>query len=639
MPRMSGSLCFEPYGGHLVPVRFEVPRLARMSEKAKRVGLDRLLSCRPARRYSSMGVETLGSLVELTSKGFAQPSGYGKGCYTETAALLQAADRLIDGEGNIDEEQLCKAVSRPFVADAPTGTSNGIESSGWVQFPTLRYTNSRLEALADSARNQALHGLHLGGRALTAMMGLGVNNVGGFVDTMKQGINANNMSNFGRTAFNELAEAIAALSSSIDPLGGCDWVAYAGSRGFKVLPPESLQNPREILEQFSNAAEQAVNAHLDGDKHFSRRMDIFKERLHCPVGTHLTLEDLGNRHSRTREKIRQDQVEISKYLYASLLEGCYSVPVTRSGGAISYEGLRFRFRPEVESTLQSAKKAILAAGRKVWPLSEWVRFLAEYWNADPKLVERNTIIISMLYGFSPEAQPADEEAPSFLLFSDDIPSELKQECKELLRDLRRSMQCCSGEMPTDEILAPMGVEPVLEALNLKPDELLALTQAFDQVHPGVWKIKPEFFTPKVGRLTCDLAYEILSENAAEMHNTRLLKMVKARRPDLLENDRLLTVRLFHDPRFKPVGKLGYWTLAEWNQETGTVRDVIAKVLSEAAAPMSTNDIVRAVRSRIPCSAKSVSVYLTQSPQMFVKLGVNIYGLASNYPNRLRHDDA
>ena len=635
---MSGSLNFEPYGGHSVPVRFEVPRLAGMSEKAKRLGLDQLLSVRPARRYSSMGVETLGSLVELTSKGFAQPSGYGKLCYTETAALLQAADRLIDGEGNIDEAQLCAAVSRPFGGGAVSGTSSEVASSGWIQFPILRYSNERLELLPESTRNLELLALHFNSRAADAMSGLGVQSVGGFVDKMKQGIDATNMSNFGRRAFDELAAAITALSSSIDARGECDWIAYAVARGVQVLPSKSVKTPPEVLEQFSDAVEQAVKAQLEGDKYFARRMDVFERRLHCPVGSHLTLEELGKRHSRSRERIRQDQREIAECLRAPLLRGRYSVPVFRSGGTINYEGLRYRFRPEIESTLQSAEKAIMTAGRKVWPLPEWVRFLAEHWEADPKMVERNTLIISMLYGFSPEAQPVDEGAPRFLLFADDIPAKLKQEARELLRDLRRSMQCCSGEMPTDEILAPMGVEPVLEALNLKPDELLALTQAFDQVHPGVWKIKPEFFTPKVGRLTCDIAYEILSQNGSSMHNTQLLRMVKARRPDLLENDRLLTVRLFHDPRFKPVGRLGYWTLAEWNKETGTVLEVIAKVLEEAAAPMSTDDIVRAVRSRIPCSPKSVNSYLTGSPQIFVRLASNTYGLAANYPNRLRNDD-
>ena len=155
----------------------------------------------------------------------------------------------------------------------------------------------------------------------------------------------------------------------------------------------------------------------------------------------------------------------------------------------------------------------------------------------------------------------------------------------------------------------------------------------------MWTIKPEFFKPKIGKLTCDAVYGILSENGSRMHNTQLLRQFKLRHSDLLESDRLLTSRMFLDPRFRPIGRSGYWVLTEWNQETGTIREVIAKVLEEAVGPMHINDILRLVRMRVPCKEASIRAYLAESPEKYIKLSSTTFGLASCYPNRLRYEDA
>ena len=626
------------YPGYSTRVQFRFPELALLSDGAKTIELAPLLSRRALNIYSSMGVSTLEALVALAAKGFSQPSGFGRKCYAETAALLQAAASVTDKYGEIDLALLCKNIGRPLKALSGTASGRPSDPSYTVQFPLLRYSTKRLERLSDQMRGQSLHNLHLDSRAATTMEKIGVRDVGGFVDLLKEGINANKLRNFGRTAFNDLLAALTALSSSIDAKEECDWVAYASARGFKALPSAVIETPREAVEQMADIVEQAIEAQFRGQKDFRRQMDVFKGRLHSPINDYLTLEQLGTRHKLSRERIRQNEMHIARCISAPLLLGCYSVPVIRSKGK-SYDALRFRFRPVVESTLQSANEALNAEGRKVWRLDDWVQFLSQLWNADPHLVERNALLLSVLFRFSLEAQTVDGETKGFLLVSEEVPTAVRQELRELLKVIHLSMQGSAEGLSTAEILALLSAAKVLKGLALKAEDLMALSPAVFPIQPGVWKIKPEFFKPKVGKLTCDAAYEILSENGSRMHNSQLLRRFKLRHPDLLQSDRLLTVRMFVDPRFRPIGRSGYWVLAEWNQETGTIREVIAKVLEEAEGPMHINDILRVVRVRVPCKETSIRAYLAESPDQYIKLSSVTYGWASRYPNRLRHEDA
>jgi hypothetical protein len=625
------------YPGHTAQVRFEFPGLALLSDESKQLGLESLLSRRPCNIYSSMEVFTLGALVELAAKGFKQVPGYGRKCYTETEALLRAAASAVNSNGDINLTALYANIGRPFIKEASTGLHEDLGTFISTQFPVLIYTTEKLERLSESAKRQSLSNLHLDSRAATTMEKLGVADVACFAEKMKQGINANELRNFGRKAFRDLASAITALSSSIDDQGNCDWITYASMRGFKILPARSLATTREAVEQLAEIVEQAVKVQFGAEKHFSRKMDVFKRRLHAPVGDHLTLEQLGDLHSLTRERIRQNEMHIVSCLSASLLQGKYSVPTIR-GRSKSYDALRFRFRPPVERALQSAKAALDKESRRVWRLDEWLQFLSGLWCVDQQYVEYNALLLSNLFGFSVEFQTADEKTGVALVIADDVPTSLKQELRDILDDIHLSMQSNAEGLSAVEILAPLYPEKVLKELALKPNELTAFSPVLCQVHSGMWKIKPEFFKPKIGKMTCDVVYSILSEHGSRMHHSQLLRRFKLRHPELLENDRLLTARIFRDDRFQSVGRTGYWVLSEWNQETGTVREVIGKVLAESNKPMHVNDILRAVRARVPCSENSVRAYLLECPEKYIKLSSVTYGLASRYPNRLCHEE-
>jgi hypothetical protein len=625
----SSSSALVHYPGHYARVHFEFPELASLSEKSKQLGLEPLLSRRPFNIYSSMGVCTLGALVELASKGFRQTCGYGRKCYTETELLLRSAASIIDDNGDVDIEALCKAAMRPFIPVVDTGARDVLDAAISAQFPVLRYTSPKLEQLSKSARRQPIHNLHLDSRAATTMESLGVADVGGFVDKLQQGINGNKLRNFGRKAFKEVVSAITSLSSSINDQGDCDWIAYAAARGFEVLPSEVVETHSEAVQQLADAAEQAVAAQFGSEKDFSRHMSIFKGRIHSLIGDHLTLEQLGARHSLSRERIRQNETHIVKCLSASSLGGIYSVPVIRGGGK-THEALRFRFRPAFESTLQLANAAMNADRRKVWRLDEWIHFLSELWHVDLQFVERNALLLSVIFRFSVEGQTLDGETKGFLLISEEVSSPVRQDFRDLLKDIHLSMRGSSDRLSADEVIEPFDFASVLREFAISPDQLLALCPALSSDREGLWKVKPEFYKPDAAKLTRDAVYEILRSQGTRMHKADIIRIFKAKHPDLFGNERVFVVRIACDARFDALNKSGFWVLSEWNKETGTIRQILDRVLRSSSGPMSLNDILASVRRIVPCAESSIRHHLLHSQGKYIRLSKTVFDLASRH---------
>jgi hypothetical protein len=316
-------------------------------------------------------------------------------------------------------------------------------------------------------------------------------------------------------------------------------------------------------------------------------------------------------------------MHISAYLSAAMLESSYSVPVKRT-----YEGLRFRFRPAVESTLQSANAALNAEGRKVWRLDDWVQFLSQLWNADPHLVERNALLLSALFRVSLEAQTVDGETKGFLVVSEEVSTALKQDFRELLKDIQFSMQGSLEPLSAAEAIEPFDFKHVLAGLAISPDQLLAFCPALSTDSEGLWRIKPEFFRPQAAKLTRDAVYEILRSQGTRMHKADIIRIFKAKYPDLFGNERVFVVRIASDERFDALNKSGFWVLSEWNKETGTIREVLDRVMKASNGPMNINDILASVRKIVPCAESSIRHYLLHSGGKYTRLSKTVFDLAS-----------
>jgi hypothetical protein len=479
--------------------------------------------------------------------------------------------------------------------------------------------------------------LHLDSRAALAVFNLGIRDIGGFIALLAKGINANNLRNFGKKAFNEIMAAADSLQCSANSDGEWNAISYAKHRGFRVIPEKNELSVSEIITHLENWVKIAVETQFQG-KSSPRYLDILNGRIRPLTDGGETLAVLGDKYGLSRERIRQNETQIERFLKPSLFEGRYSISCVKRSGGLFFEGLRFRFQPLVQEIIQKLNKDVYELKTSIFLYEEWRDTLAKKLNTSAEHIDKNSGILSFLLGFYIETLNLRNSINVKLVISDATDREEVQRLKIMINDIHLFVQSCDEPLSTDQIFRALGSKALSKKSCLKDARILALIPTLEQNGQGLWKIKKQFFNPKLGKFTCSRAYEILKENGSRMHSSQIIRIFKLEHPDFLESDRLLSYRLLRDKRFRPISKSGYWVLSEWNQETGTIRESLLKLLEKADRPMHIDEILQEMRRARPCSISSVLCFLADSPDKFVKLSSRTYGLASKYPQRLRHSE-
>jgi hypothetical protein len=85
--------------------------------------------------------------------------------------------------------------------------------------------------------------------------------------------------------------------------------------------------------------------------------------------------------------------------------------------------------------------------------------------------------------------------------------------------------------------------------------------------------------------------------------------------------------LLYCPRFRGIGRSGWWILAEWQDcETGTVTDIAVDILKKAERAMTVKELFAAISKVRPVSLKSMRKLFSRDPRL-VKVGHTTWNLA------------
>lgn len=112
----------------------------------------------------------------------------------------------------------------------------------------------------------------------------------------------------------------------------------------------------------------------------------------------------------------------------------------------------------------------------------------------------------------------------------------------------------------------------------------------------------------------DMAYRILFEENKKLKLAEILKLINFR---LLKTDRKrvtkvsLNSQLNMDSRLVPIGKSGYWTLREWQEENKTMYDLITDTLTLFDKPLKKETIyshIHKTRPNIPVRSLDTVIY-------------------------------
>ena len=122
----------------------------------------------------------------------------------------------------------------------------------------------------------------------------------------------------------------------------------------------------------------------------------------------------------------------------------------------------------------------------------------------------------------------------------------------------------------------------------------------------------------------DYAYLVMNQNGGPMHFRAIAQAIS---DTFGKPVHIATCHntLISDERFVLIGR-GLYALAEWGYTTGTARDVIARVLSEAGRPLSKNEIIDLVNKERLLKENTIVVNLHNS-KIFMRNADGNYFLA------------
>ena len=444
--------------------------------------------------------------------------------------------------------------------------------------------------------------LDIPNRAKNALISNGVNNVLNAIEVIKTGFQG--IAGIGNKTIAESSESIDGLLTKI-----------------KNIEPDLILNvldPRESYFEHANGnVLQIFPAVIDlyfeknGGKYTKRNKDILCKRFDLDGKGEYTLEDIGTYYDLTRERVRQVEAK-------------------------TISDINLLLSDELNT--------------KNWRLDTSIT--DNYLRLKDKLKDNDIILSTIeLESILNEAFGCSLDQGDFRLFMEvlgyvQLPSHI-----DGFRGKIKSCWCVADRFDRKEI------ESIFQALDVVFD-FVDPVRKFDLIVKAKRKAKKKITNESIHialksceeievddelisikfnylRNAADKAYRLLSSKNKPVHYSELCKEINLLEQSLSKsskpmNQTNLKNQMVSDDRFKPIGKSGEWGLAKWsNFENITIIQAIESVLHKSGSPLSFSEIAKGVKEIRPdASKRSFLVYLSSESAKFMKVGEDLYALAS-----------
>lgn len=355
----------------------------------------------------------------------------------------------------------------------------------------------------------------------------------------------------------------------------------------RVFPEEVATEPTARLAQLEDAVEV-----LFADD--ARGAEILRCRLGLQKVLPQTLESVGERFGVTRERIRQIEAGKLARVRTLFLRGSVN---------------NLELHPDLHAFAKELHSAASQSARcSVMTVDDFKRNMRDQVGIAPPLrkglmrvfLEWNEVLVHSPRG--------DDRAFVFHAMS---PVQRLGFCKQL-SGLEKALRTRLEPLAVEELVHLSLID--LRGLKMTALDLVPLFEFEPEwLSDGVFQVPLEYLRGRANQ-----AVRILSEWGESLHYREIAERIRQAEGQGGPDDNNLRNQMSTDERLRPVGRSGLWVLAEWEHiDTDSIKDVIAKVLSESDRPLSRDEILEAVQLRRPCSETSIDIYLTSTPEFLL----------------------
>ncbi len=575
-------------------------------------------------------ISDLGRVLRILGRFAALPVGHlglsRRG--TRATVSFKNLGQLANSWIHEDKFGWAPAVTREldFVLGALVNTLKADGVNGWDKFRRSRRLSSdaagyfsiyfmspSLMRMTTVAGSRHLSELHFKVRTINALEKNRIFTIERLIERAREGIE--HFSAAGKTTVEDITAALGALTLSLEKNGNIDWIRYAATRGFEILPksPRSSWSGQLFVRELPSVLKMIMRLN------YKPRFSSALKQLFLNGST---FDELSEHFERSRQRfctIGENFIKMLRRLvWLNDYRGCrfrvsseYLEPLRHLAAKLELEGLR-RFSSEEwremftdkypsfslhRDAIERFRPASMNRSRRHLLALRWPEILQQAWHLKRDEILGQERLLLEILGFR-------------------IDSRVKKRASiQLLRN-ERSMALRSSGTEVERILTfvyPNGL--ALKALvaelrkkfgqnALGQAECADLIRTLPKVESGpkkIYRIKLQHLKHKNDRCA-----RVLEDEGRVLHYREIFsraavstKTAGGLRVNIMAND----------SRFVAVGRSGYWGLAEWKIETGRIADAAANVMSTREGALSETEIFDLVRSRRPCAKGSISSML------------------------------
>lgn len=467
--------------------------------------------------------------------------------------------------------------------------------------------------MSDGVSIKPLAILHLSVRAINALEKVGITKIGELVDRVHVG--STPFRGARRLTGREVQNALDALCASTSSRGTVDWISYARERGFVILPALSRRtwSTRQFLEELPSAVKTAVRM-----QYGARAVRILEGHFLASQNARVGLKRLGKQLGRTHQLVSLIETKfltmLRRVIWLNDYRGCrfrlrseFLVPLRAMGARLDQEGIRafsasewgrfftyqgckFTLQPTLLSQLPTAR-----VGQRLSHLLafRWENLLREVWGVTRSELNSLERLLLQILGFQLDVRATATDP--IVLLRNKKSAAINSCAKELVRILR-------VDHPNGATIDSLVAQLKKKFGRYTPSfnqclKLLESQPALERTSKGIYRAR----LTNLGHAN-DRIERVLREEGKILHHREIAAKVAISRA---RTEKSIRDRLSYDPRFVPLGRSGFWGLAEWKAETGSIADVAAKAMCGRKRAFTEAEIFTLVRARRPCARGSI----------------------------------